>query len=102
MISKKYWKIECYKHMSVLYQSKVNVNHITEKKLIEFIKILISKYALSDDEVLETYMHVPFKPNVNYIKITRTNSGLNEPLRIMIAAQSADISVNAWLVEESY
>ena len=93
----KYWKIECTKHLSTLYQTEISTKHISEKKLAEFIKVLISKYALSDEEILQHYIQVPFKTKRDYINITRTNSKLNEPLRINFSATVADISVCAWL-----
>ena len=95
----KYWDILCEKHMETLYQTKINARHISEKNLIEFIRTLISKYALSDVEILEQYLTIPFKKKKNYINILRTNSHLNEPLSINFIAQVADISVTAQLID---
>jgi hypothetical protein len=93
----KYWKIECTRHLSTIYQTKINTKHLSEKKLIDFIRLLMSKYALSDDEILEHYIQLPFKTSKNYINITRTSSKLNEPLNINYMAQVGDISISAWL-----
>ena len=95
----KYWDILCEKHMEILYQTKINTRHISEKNLIEFIRTLISKYALSDGEILEQYLTIPFKKKKNYINIQRTNSHLNEPLSINFFGQAADISVTAQLID---
>jgi len=93
----KYWKIECAKHLSILFQTKVNAEHLPEKNLIEFIRTLMSKYALSDNEILEQCIRQPFKTSKDYIIITRSNSKLNEDLSISFMSQIADISISAWL-----
>lgn len=95
----RYWNIICEKHMEILYQKKVNTKYITEKNLIAFIRTLISKYALSDEEILEQYLTIPFKKKKNYINILRTQSHLNEPLLINFIAQVADISVTVQLID---
>lgn len=95
----KYWNILCERHMEKLYQSKINTKHITEKNLIAFIRTLISKYALSDEEILEQYSTIPFKKKKNYINVLRTQSHLNEPLSINFFVQVADISVTVQLID---
>src|SRR5688572_17851352 len=95
----KYWEIRCTKHLLTIYQTKVSIKHLTEKKLIEFMKVLMSKYVLSDDEILEQYKRIPFKTTKDLIGIIRTNSKLNEPLSISFSAQLADISISAWLTD---
>jgi len=95
----KYWKIECTRHLSTIYQTKVSSKHLSEKKLIEFIRVLMSKYALSNDEILEQHIRLPFKISKDYINVARTNSVLNEPLGINFMTQVADISISAWLTD---
>jgi len=95
----KYWTIKCTKHLSTLYQTKVDTKYLSEDKLMEFIRILMSKYALSDDEILEQYLRRPFKKSVDFIQVVRTNSNLSEPLSINFTTQIADISVSAWLAD---
>lgn len=90
-----YWKIKCTKHLSTLFETKINVRNISEKKLIEFIKTLVYKYALSDGEILEQYLQAPFNAKRNYIDIKRISNNLNEPLNISYITQVADISVHA-------
>jgi hypothetical protein len=79
----KYWDILCEKNMEVLFRKKINTEHITEKSLIEFMRTLISKYALSDEEILEHYITIPFRKKKNHISIQRSSSHLNEPLSIV-------------------
>jgi hypothetical protein len=93
----KYWKIECSRHLAIIFQTRVNTKHLSEKKLIEFIRILMSKYALSDDEILEQQLRIPFKKPKNYINIKRTNNKLGEPLNIDFSTQIADIYVSVSL-----
>lgn len=94
----KYWKIVCSRHMSTLYEAQIDTRHISEVLLQEFIRALMSKYALSDDEILEQYKRVPFKNGTDRISIVRTNSGLNEPLKVYFSAQVADIYVDVSLI----
>jgi hypothetical protein len=96
----KYWDILCEKHTEVLFRKKINTKHITEKNLIEFMRILISKYALSDEEILEHYITIPFKKKKNNINIQRSISYLNKPLSIItFYEQVAGISVTASLTD---
>lgn len=93
----KYWKIECTKHLKTLFQAKINANHISEKKLVEFIRTLISKHALSNEEILEQHLKIPFTKRKDYIQIVRTNSNTNGNLQINFITQIADISIIAYL-----
>lgn len=95
----KYWEIECTRHLSTLYKTRIDTRHISEKKLIEFIRVLMSKYALTDDEIMEQFKRVPFKSKKEYINITRTNTDLNEKLNICFTAQVADTCVDIWLTD---
>ena len=96
---KKYWDILLEKHNKTIYQTKIDTNQISEKNLIEFMKILLSKYVLSDDEILEHHIRIPFKKNKEYINVYRRNNALNEPLDINFYAQVADYSVSVNLVK---
>lgn len=95
----KYWDILCEKHLETLFRTKINAKYISEKRLIEFIRTLLSKYALSDEEILEQYLRIPFKMKKDYINIQRTNSRLGEPLSINFMTQIADISVTVQLID---
>jgi hypothetical protein len=96
----KYWDILCEKHKEVIFRKKINTQHITEKNLIEFMRTLISKYALSDEEILEQYITIPFKKKKNNINIQRSSSYLNKPLSIVtFYEQVAGISVTASLTD---
>lgn len=68
---KRYWKIECSEHTKMLFEAKVNVNHISEKRLQEFIQTLMAKYVLTPEEILEEYLAIPFKKRKKYVYITR-------------------------------
>jgi hypothetical protein len=59
----------------------------------------MSKYALSDDEILEQHSKLSKKKRTDYINIIRTNSGLNEPLQINFLAQVADTYIDVSLSE---
>ncbi|WP_062128019.1 hypothetical protein [Geofilum rubicundum] len=93
----KYWNVLCEKQNSLLFQEKIKADHISETNLVAFIKSLISKYALSDKEILEQHLNIPFKTKKDYIEVTRTNSKIGEPLLISFSAHVADISVSVIL-----
>lgn len=95
----KYWNVLCEKLNRLLYRENIRVSHISEQNLITFIKSLISKYALSDNEILEQHLNIPFKKKKNLIEVTRTNSKIGEPLSISFSAHVADISVTVILIE---
>ncbi len=96
----KFWDILCEKHMEVVFRKKINTEHITEKNLIEFMRTLISKYALSDEEILEQYITIPNRKKKNLINIQRSSRHLNEPLSIISFYEKvAGISVTASLTD---
>lgn len=96
---KRFWEIECSKHLVTIFKKRVDTKYLTEKNLKEFIRILVSKYALSDDEILEQQLRIPFKKTKEYIEVRRKNNELGTPLAIYITAQVSDISVIVSLVQ---
>ena len=96
---KRYWVILLEQHNKVIYKAKRDESLISERKLIEFIKALLSKYALSDDEILEQFVRIPFKRKTDYIVVNKSISNLNELLSINYHAQLADYSITVSLVE---
>lgn len=93
----KYWHIICEQHSKSIFEAKINTKHISEKKLMELIRVLLSKYALADQEILEQYVRIPFKKKKGYFNIKRYQNTLDEPLLISFCAQIADISIAIWL-----
>ncbi len=79
--------------MKSIFETKINTKHISEKKLIELIRALLSKYALSDQKILKQYVRIPFKKKKDYFNIKRYQNSLDEPLSISFYAQIADISI---------
>lgn len=94
---RKYWKIECSQHTKILFSAKVETSSISEKKLKELIDLLMVKYALSDSEILEKCMSVPFKRTNRYVQIERYQEAIYNELRIVFSSQICDIAVTACL-----
>jgi hypothetical protein len=95
----KYWQIECTRHLETFFKTQVRASYLPEKNLEEFIRSIFCKYALSDGEILEECLRVPFKKKKEYVKIFRRNNSLGKPLSISFMAQVADISVQVWLTD---
>src|SRR5690606_22541082 len=94
-----YWEIRLEKHTKIIFEGKINSKHISENNLIKFIKVILSKYTLSDTEILETYTSIPFQKRKEYISVTRSNNNLKDPLKIYFDAQLADYSIIVSLVK---
>jgi len=94
-IEDKYWEVVCYRHLKEIYKTSINTKHISEKGLKTFIETLMAKYALSDDEIVEQYLRIPFKKPKKYIHISRTSEFIHEQLHITFMTQIADISILA-------
>jgi hypothetical protein len=92
-----YWKIKCCQHTKTIFSTKIKTNSITEKKLVEFIQTLMAKYALSDNEILEQHVRIPFKPKKEYISIQRYQNIKGEIIDVSYYSQSSDISVEVFL-----
>lgn len=97
---KKYWKIECSEGLSQIFEAKVSTEHLSEKRLKDFIQTLIAKYILTPQEVLEEYKSVPFRKRNKYVHITRTNDKYFGKTTINYMADSVGISIVAYLIEE--
>lgn len=95
----KYWKILCERQTTTLYETKVNIKILSEKNIFEFIRVLISKYALSDNEILEQHLRIPFKKSKDHIMIQRSNNRLGEPLSINFNSTNSGISVSVWFTD---
>jgi hypothetical protein len=92
-----YWKITCCRHMQTIFSTKVKTTNLTEERLLAFIRVLMSKYALSDNEILEQYIRIPFKPKKEYITIQRFQNVNGDELDISYYTQSSDISIDVSL-----
>ena len=83
--------------MRTIFSTKIKTTSITEERLLELIRVLMSKYALSDNEILEQYIRIPFKPKKEYIMIRRFQNVNGGKFDICYYAQSSDISVDVSL-----
>jgi hypothetical protein len=93
----KYWQIICSQHIKTVYQTKIKANHISDKKLINLIRALMSKYSLSDEEIVEEHLNASTKRHKKYITVSRVAEKIGESLHIGFYSQSADISITAQL-----
>ena len=96
-IEDKYWEVVCCRHLKTIYKTSINTKHISEKGLKSLIETLMAKYVLSDDEIVEEYLRIPFKKPIKYVQISRTSEFINEQLHITFMTQIADISILAYL-----
>lgn len=97
---KQYWKIECTEHLKILFETKVSVKQISEKRLMEFIQALIYKYILTPEEMLVECKSIPFKSKKHYVHISRTSEEKEGKIRISFMTDSSGISIIAYLIEE--
>jgi hypothetical protein len=83
--------------MQTVFSKKIKTTSITEERLLAFIRVLMAKYVLSDDQILEQYIRIPFKPKKEYITIQRFQNVNGGELDISYYTQSSDISVDVSL-----
>jgi hypothetical protein len=83
--------------MQTIFSTKIKTTSITEQRLLEFIRVLMAKYVLSDDEILEQYIKIPFRPKKEYITIQRFQNVHGDELVISYYTQSSDMSVDVSL-----
>jgi hypothetical protein len=83
--------------MQTIFSAKIKTTIITEERLLEFIRVLMAKYVLSDDEILEQYIRIPFKPKKEYVTIQRFQNVNGDELDISYYTQSSDLSVGVSL-----
>jgi hypothetical protein len=80
--------------MQTIFSTKIKTTSISEKMLLEFIRVLMVKYVLSDDEIFEQCIRIPFRPKKEYIMIQRFQNVNGEEVDISYYSQSCDISVD--------
>jgi len=51
--------------METIFEAKISVKHISEKRLMEFMRTLIAKYILEPEEILDEYRTIPFRKKRN-------------------------------------
>jgi len=100
-MTNQYWKIECTERMETIFEAKISVKHISEKRLMEFMRTLIAKYILEPEEILDEYRTIPFRKKKEHVHITRTNEKMEDKMLINFMADSAGISIIAYLLEET-
>jgi hypothetical protein len=97
----KYWKIECSKGMKALYSNVIPVNHLKEPALKKLLFYLALKYALTDQEVTEQFLTIPFRKKTQYFDIQRRQSFKNEKIHISFSIEVSSVSVTATLINST-
>ena len=99
---KRFWKIECEEGIKKTSSMIVPTNQFSEKKVVELIKLLFTKYTLTDEEILSSLIRTSSSIDNNLIKIER-HSELDfrtDQIRICFSAKSSLISITANLIYE--
>ena len=73
---------------------------MSEKSIQQFMRTMIAKYALSNQEILEQFIAVPFRGKTDLIQIIRSAPNLEQPLQIGFSTQVSDITMDALLMIE--
>ena len=97
---RRFWRIECWRGVEKFYEDTVGVKHISDKNIAKYLKVLMYKYALDNNEILEEFMRRPFKKAKAYVNISETNQVINDYLHIVYSAHIADISIDITLCED--
>jgi|SRR5690606_6688837 len=97
--NRRFWKVECTRGIKTLYSTEIPVSNIGENKLKELLRELLSRYALTDDEVTELYISIPFKKKKKYFDVIRCQNDVGEKPAISYMASASSISITATLVE---
>ena len=63
---KGYWEVICTEGLHTLYKTKIATTLISETNLSKFLNFILSKYALTNDEVLEELITIPLKKKKKY------------------------------------
>ncbi|MCK9604829.1 MAG: hypothetical protein M0R33_00070 [Methylomonas sp.] len=73
MKRKQYWVIQGWDSCTLLFEHKIYVGQISEKRLRELLKVLTSKVSLSEDEIISSYANRRAKVHFNYLEVRLEN-----------------------------
>jgi hypothetical protein len=84
--------------MEIIFEGKVKATTMSENGVREFMKMMVAKYALTDQEILQENQLMPFEKKHSLISVNRSNSSLNDRLSIEFSFRSADITIETTLI----
>ena len=101
-MKKRFWRIEIEEKTKIISSTIIHAGQITESKIEELLKVVYSKYILSDEEILATYARKNTKRYAGLIHYNRfQNRNQNNDIEITYLAQSSGISITIILVYEN-
>jgi hypothetical protein len=71
---KRYWKIQVYDGLNLLFERKVIYGQITESSMQDLLRVLVAKFALNEDEIIGSYAKKQTKIHNQLLVVTRLNS----------------------------
>lgn len=88
------WDVKVCQKMDILFTTEVPCTILSEKSIVNLARTLVSKYALTDAEIVSQFISKTSKLSSCISEVNRFQSQLDEPLGIWYSVQVADISVD--------
>lgn len=101
MALRNFWRIEIEKGIKSLSSMIVPTGQISDNNIEKLIEVLISKYMLSDEEIISSLCNKNTKRHQNYFQYNREARPEGERVRINYYAQMSSISIVITLVYEN-
>lgn len=71
----RFWKIQIYDSLNLLYERKVLYGQITERGIRELLRALVAKHSLNEDEVVGSFAKKKTKIHNNLLEVERLRGG---------------------------
>lgn len=68
---KRFWKIQVYDGLNLLFERKVIYGQITESSMQDLLRVLVAKYALNENEIIGSYAKKRTKIHNQLLVVTR-------------------------------
>ncbi|MUK43725.1 hypothetical protein GNP61_19460 [Aliivibrio fischeri] len=67
----KKWRITGYDGINVIFREDIPLYHISEFNIKELLRVLVSKYGLSDREIVNSYLNSRSKNKQDLLELKR-------------------------------
>jgi hypothetical protein len=72
---KRFWKIQIYDGISLIYEREVLYGQITESSMNSVLRVLVAKHSLDEDEIIGSFAKKRTKIHNELLEVTRLKDG---------------------------
>lgn len=71
----RFWKIQIYDGLTLLYEQKVLFGQITESSMKDLLRVLVAKHSLSEPEIVASFAKKRAKIHSDHLEVNSLQGG---------------------------